>query len=114
MDQFLECRYQVLKRPSNLPEIFQQQKRRADETKDSATVFASWLRATEEPTKIRRIEVKLAEGYYVQMIPVWKFLDEQGNAKEISIEPQKSSGRRPWRRALMEGTVNQNGRNWLM
>lgn len=110
----MECRYQVLKRPSNHPETFQQQKRKADETKYSAVVFASWLKATKEPTKIRRIEVKLSEGYYVKMIPVWRLLDEQGNTKEISLEPQKSSGRRPWQRGLMEGMANQNGRNWLM
>lgn len=36
------------------------------------------------------------------MIPAWKLLDEQGNVKEISIERQKSSGRRPWRRSLTE------------
>lgn len=65
-------------------------------------VPASWLRATEESTKIRRVEEKLAEGYVVLMIPAWKLLDEQGNVKEISIEPQKSSGRRPWRRSLIK------------
>lgn len=65
----MECRYQVLKRPSNHPDIFQQQKRNAGKTKDSIVVFASWLRDTKEPTKIRRIKVKLLKDYDVKMIP---------------------------------------------
>lgn len=63
-------RYQVLKRPSNHPETLQLQKRNADKTKHSAGEFASWLRAIEEPTKIRQVEIKLSEGYYGKMIPV--------------------------------------------
>lgn len=62
MDEFLECRYQVLNRPLNDPETFQHQKRNADKAKLAAMTFASWLEATQDPTKIRQIEVKLSEG----------------------------------------------------
>lgn len=43
MDECLECRCQVLKWPSNHPEIFQQQKRNAEKTKHSARC---WLLLT--------------------------------------------------------------------
>ena len=76
MDEFLECRYQVLKRPSNDLETFQQQKRNADQTKKTAMVLASWLSATEKSTRIKQIEAKLAEWYEMLMLPVWKILDE--------------------------------------
>ena len=97
----------TVKSPGNISAT--EKKSRRSKTESNSDY--SLLKATEEPTKIRRIEVKLSEGYYVTMIPVWQLLDEQGNAKEISLEPQKSSGRRPWRRCFMEEMVNKNGTN---
>ena len=114
MDEFLECRYQVLKRPSNDPETFKQQKRKADQTKKRAKVLISWLRAKEESTPIKQIKEKLAEGYEVLMLSMWKLLDEQGDVKKISMKSQKGSGRRPWQHGLMEGMVDKNGKKWLM
>lgn len=51
MDEYSERCYQVLKMPSNDPETFWQQKRKADETEGRAVVLASWLRAPEESKK---------------------------------------------------------------
>lgn len=41
MDEYLDSRYQVLKRPSKDPQIFHQQKQKANQTKNTASVLSS-------------------------------------------------------------------------
>lgn len=71
MDEFLECRYQALKWPSNNLETFQSQKRKADEKKkgDGIRLMAYSHR---EINAIKQIDEKLAEAYEILVVPVWK------------------------------------------
>ncbi len=98
MDQFLECRYQVLEKTVQSPGDISPTKEEGSWSKRQGD--GKYSPHGLEPL---RIQLKLdgskkswAEGNDVLMIPPWTHLDEQGNVKEISIEPQKSSGRRPW------------------
>lgn len=74
------------------------------------------LEATQDLTKIRRIEVKLSQGYYMKLIPVWRLLDKEGNTIDISLEPQKGSGRRGAMggKGSRRGCANQSFTKWLM
>lgn len=85
MDQFLEYWYQVLKRPSNHLKTFQQQKKNAENAKYTLLVFASWVKTTKKPTKIRRIKEKLLEGYYMKIILVWKLRMSKAILKKLAL-----------------------------
>ena len=63
MDQYLERRYELLKRASDDPRTFQEQKTKAEKTKNMATILASWLMEKKESTFLKAVEKKLAEGY---------------------------------------------------
>lgn len=106
MDEYLECRYQVLKRPSVNPQAFRQQKLKVDQTKYMATTLASWLMEKGESTDINPIEEKVAEGYKISMFP-GKLFDQQSKK---STEPQKTSGRRQWKRIWTKGMVDNEGK----
>lgn len=114
MEEYLQSRYQVLKRQSPDPQIFHQQTLKANETKNKATTLASWLMKQDKSTLLNRIEVKLAQGYRISMFPVWQLVDRQGNILEESFEPQKASGRWPWRRVWIQGMMNTEGKKWLL
>lgn len=114
MDKYLECRYELLKRASNDPKVFQEQKLKAEKTKCMATILASWLMEKKESTFLKAVEEKLAEGYKPAMFSVWKLSDQEGNLVELSTEPQKASRRRPWRRGWSKGMMNKDGKKWIL
>lgn len=114
MDEYLQSRYQVLKRPSRNLQIFHQQTLKADQTKQTASIVAMWLKERDESTFLNCIEVKLAEGYQISMFPVWQLLDKQGNILEERIEPQHGSARRPWKRVWIQGMMNTKGKKWRL
>lgn len=95
MDQYLGSRYEVLKRASDDPKKFQEQKMKAENTRNMATILASGLMEKKESTFLKAVEEKLAEGYKPAMISLWELSDQEGNLSESSTEPQKASGRRP-------------------
>lgn len=64
----------TVKRPRNLSAT----EKKCRKAKMNAVTFGTWLEATQDPTKIRQIEVKLSEGYYMKMISMWKLLDKEG------------------------------------
>lgn len=114
MDEYLQSRYQALKRPSPDPQIFRQQTLKADETRQTASILARWLMAQDDSTFLNRIEVKLASGYQISMFPAWQLVDRQGNILEKTIEPQRGSGRRPWKRVWVGGMINNEGKKWML
>lgn len=63
MDEYLDCRYKVLKRPSPDLKVYHRQRLKADETKKKAMILASWLMKNNESTFLNLIEEKLADGY---------------------------------------------------
>lgn len=114
MDEYLESRYQVLKRPSKDPQIFHQQTQTANQTIKTASVLASWLMKRQESTFLNHIEEKLAEGYKISILPVWRLLDRQRNTLEESLKRQVGSARRPWKQVWDQGMMNSDGKKWLL
>lgn len=105
---------QSLKETVYRSENIHQQKLKADETKNEATILALWLRGKNKSTFLILIEGKQAEGYQISMLPLWALSANMGNKLGESTEPQKASGWRPWRRIWTKGMVNTEGKKWLL
>lgn len=114
MDQYLESRYELLKRASDDPRTFQERKMKAEKTKHMATILGSWLTEKKESTFLKAVEEKLAEGYKPAILSVWELSDQEGNLMESSTGPQKASGRQPWRRSWSKGMTSKDGKKWIL
>lgn len=87
---------------------------KAEKTKTIASILASWLMEKNESSFLKTVEEKLAEGYEPAILLVWKLSDPEGNLVETNTEPQKASGRRPWKRSYSKGMIRKDGKKWIL
>ena len=113
MDEYLDNRYQVLKRPSKDPQIYHQQTEKAIALRKTASALASWLMKQAESTFLNDIEDKLAEGYKISLFHAWRLVDRHENNLEESLEPQIGSARRPWKKSVEQRMINTDGKKRL-